>query len=189
MRGDGVELECGLNACGGACGPMNGQCPWDANCEEGICEPCQPDCDGRECGGDGCGGICMGKELECDDLGVCDFDTGQCSPCPAAANCANKSCGPDGCGGTCGPGCNAAAGEVCTADQQCAAVLPADACAARPEGERCCVNPPGDDGSESNCTAPSGRCYCDDACDDERFNDCCADYQAVCAPTTGGGGP
>ena len=60
-------------------------------CEDPGCQPCVPNCAGKECGGDGCGGKC----------GVClggwECEGSQCVPPPCQPNCAGKDCGNGGC--------------------------------------------------------------------------------------------
>ena len=102
-----------------------GTCGWSSsqgfyNCNTGggedpsglhpkDCNPCEPDCAGKECGGDGCGGSCGG----CPAGESCNA-SGQCEGC--TPNCTGKECGGDGCGGFCG---NCPTGESCNANGQC----------------------------------------------------------------------
>jgi hypothetical protein len=114
---------------------------WDSLCAQacvgqcaGGCQPCQPDCTGKECGSDGCGGKCgiCPPNAECDD--------GECI-IPCVPKCSGKECGQDGCGGSCGTCLD---DHVCNLYGQCIFVCEPDC-----TGKEC-----GSDG----CTGSCGKC-------------------------------
>ncbi|MGK0359432.1 MAG: hypothetical protein ACI9U2_001734, partial [Bradymonadia bacterium] len=147
--------DCG-NCCGdGACAGERGEdcatclsdcaCGGDDRCDaaNGVCEACQPQCDGRACGEDGCGGTCG----DCPGMAACD--NGVCAVMCVPV-CDGRSCGPDGCGSVCGD-CDD--GQVCNAQGVCEA--PPERC-----GDEVC----GDGEDCGNCPADCGACCGDGQC-------------------------
>jgi hypothetical protein len=81
---------CGSDGCGGLCGV----CPYGAPCgADGLCEGCEPQCDGKACGPDGCGGACG----ECAAGSTCQVSDGTCVSAPGGlgAPCASPEDCPD----------------------------------------------------------------------------------------------
>ena len=108
-----------------------------------VCEPCIPNCAGKECGTNGCPpGTCGSCPIgwECVDY-LC------VKPCEAA--CLNKECGPDGCGGSCGS---------CGYEMVCTNGLCVQECTPNCASKEC-----GPDGCGGNC----GTCVDGEDCDNQ----------------------
>ncbi len=113
--------ECGDDGCGGLFGvcAAGKYCDSSNKCIDKVVATPVADCAGKECGYDGVGGLC-GDALESGEH--CDSEnkvatTGDCTP---ETKPEGAECGYDGCGGvfdTCD------AGEYCTSELKCAAVV------------------------------------------------------------------
>ena len=179
-------LDCSRAACDDACtanecGQPGDFCDTDAGCcrgacDDGLCEPCQTRCAGRECGSDGCGGVC----------GDCQAGEGCLDGTCCTANCDGRVCGSNGCGGSCGlcadgEACNGGQcecepqcdGRTCGLDARCG--VPCGACE---DGEECragrCCPGCGDRvcGEEPVCGESCGRCGRGLVCDGGACGEC-----------------
>jgi len=156
---------------------------WDslcvALCSEACgagCEPCKPDCAGKECGPDGCLGLC----------GLCpagaQCKNGQCEEI-CVPDCTNRECGSNGCGGTCG---KCPPGKECTEYGKCVVPPCKPAC----DGKQC-----GDDGCGGKCGTCDegvpclyGECVpgaCEPQCKGKECgDDGCGGFCGFCPPKT-----
>jgi hypothetical protein len=123
----------GLCVACGSCGTCSGGFKCDVSLSDGdgayTCDPCVPNCAGKECGDNGCGGLCgqCPVGLDCVE-GICEE---KCN----SALCFGKECGP----ADCPTGCLGKGDEKCKGFGEC------------PEGTKC-------DPNSNNCVTCKINC-------------------------------